>query len=47
MLPPRPGEVDRNFATYDYARERMGFEPSVGLAEGLQRTWDWYKSFVF
>jgi nucleoside-diphosphate-sugar epimerase len=25
----------------------MGFEPSVGLAEGLQRTWDWYKSFVF
>ncbi|HEY2299002.1 MAG TPA: NAD-dependent epimerase/dehydratase family protein [Jatrophihabitans sp.] len=47
MLPPRPGEVDRNFATFDYAREQMGFEPIVGLAEGLERTWDWYKSFVF
>jgi UDP-glucose 4-epimerase len=46
-LPARPGEVDRNFATYDYAREILGFEPSVGLADGLANTWDWYKRFVF
>jgi UDP-glucose 4-epimerase len=47
MLPPRPGEVDRNFATFDYAREIMGFEPSVGLEDGLAATWDWYRRFVF
>jgi UDP-glucose 4-epimerase len=47
FLPPRPGEVDRNFATFDYAREVMGFEPKVSLAEGLANTWDWYKRFVF
>jgi UDP-glucose 4-epimerase len=47
MLPPRPGEVDRNFATYDYAREILGFTPSVSLDEGLALTWDWYKRFVF
>jgi UDP-glucose 4-epimerase len=47
FLPARPGEVDRNFATYDYAREILGFEPAVGLADGLAATWDWYKRFVF
>jgi UDP-glucose 4-epimerase len=47
LLPPRPGEVDRNFATYDYAREILGFTPSVSLDEGLALTWDWYKRFVF
>jgi UDP-glucose 4-epimerase len=47
FLPPRPGEVDRNFATYDYAQEIMGFRPSVALDEGLTNTWDWYKRFVF
>jgi UDP-glucose 4-epimerase len=46
-LPPRPGEVDRNFATFDFARSAMGFEPSVSLSEGLASTWDWYKRFVF
>jgi UDP-glucose 4-epimerase len=47
MLPPRPGEVDRNFATYDFARDVMGFEPSVKLSDGLASTYDWYKRFVF
>lgn len=47
FLPPRPGEVDRNFATYDYAREHLGFEPSVDLRDGLARTYDWYQRFVF
>lgn len=47
LLPRRPGEVDRNFATFDHAREVLGFEPSVSLDEGLAATWDWYKSFVF
>jgi UDP-glucose 4-epimerase len=46
-LPPRPGEVERNFATYDYAKQAMGFEPSVALAEGLARTYEWYQQHVF
>ena len=47
LLPRRAGEVERNFASYDYARELLGFEPSVALDEGLALTWDWYKRFVF
>ena len=37
----RTGEVDRNFARYDYAKEVLGFEPQYTLEEGLQEAWDW------
>jgi UDP-glucose 4-epimerase len=47
MLPSRPGEVDRNFATYDYAREILGFTPTVSLEDGLASTWEWYRRYVF
>ncbi len=47
FLPRRPGEVERNFATFDYAREAMGFEPSVSLDDGMAKTWDWYQRHVF
>jgi UDP-glucose 4-epimerase len=43
----RPGEVDRNFATYDLAAELLGFAPSVTLTDGLSRTWKWYSEHVF
>lgn len=37
----RIGEVDRNFARFDYARETLGFEPSYDLRQGLAETWEW------
>lgn len=40
--PRRPGEVERNFASFDLAHELLGFTPSVSLEEGLARTWKWY-----
>jgi len=40
--PARPGEVGRNFATYDLAHELLGYTPQVSLLEGLERTWKWY-----
>lgn len=44
--PERPGEVERNFASYDLAHEVLGFTPTVALAEGLAQTWDWYLQHV-
>ena len=38
----RPGEVHRNFATYDRAAEILGFRPNIGLEEGLAETWQWF-----
>ncbi len=40
----RTGEVDRNFARYDYAKKVLGFEPQYTLEEGLQEAWGWLAS---
>ena len=38
--PPRPGEVRHSMADVSRAREDLGYEPRIGLAEGLSRTVD-------
>jgi len=43
----RRGEVARNFATYDLAREVIGFEPTIELKKGIKLTWDWYQEQGF
>ncbi len=41
---PRPGDVLRLFSNSTRAKEILGFEPSVGLTEGLNMLRDWYSS---
>ena len=41
-LPYRPGEIQRLYADSNKARELLGWQPQVGLEEGLRRTIDWY-----
>jgi len=36
--PPRPGDIRDSWADITAARETLGFEPLVGLEEGLRRT---------
>jgi len=45
--PGRPGEVGRNFASYDLARKVLGYAPTVGREEGIASTWRWYAGSVF
>ncbi len=42
--PPRAGDVRHSRADISMARELLGYEPQVGFAEGLARTYDWYRS---
>jgi CDP-glucose 4,6-dehydratase len=37
------GEIDRQYVDPTKIRERLGWEPAIGLEEGLQRTLDWYR----
>src|SRR5688500_17978094 len=37
------GEIDRQYVDPTKLRERLGWEPEVGLREGLERTLDWYR----
>lgn len=40
--PPRAGDVRHSLADVRRAKERFGFAPKVGFAEGLRRTFAWY-----
>jgi UDP-glucose 4-epimerase len=41
--PPRKGDVRHSLADTSRAKARFGFAPTVGFAEGLRRTFDWYR----
>ncbi|MGD1011895.1 MAG: NAD-dependent epimerase/dehydratase family protein [Acidimicrobiales bacterium] len=45
--PKRPGEVERNFASYEKAREMLGYGPTIALKEGIALTWKWFQEAVF
>lgn len=40
-LPTQPGDVRRTGGTVDRARELLGWEPQVGLREGIRRQLEW------
>jgi UDP-glucose 4-epimerase len=40
----RPGDVDRLYADMSQARSLIGYEPKVGLEEGLAMLLEWYRS---
>lgn len=44
---PRAGDVMHSLADISRARDLLGFEPRVGLREGLQLTIDWWKQSRF
>jgi len=45
--PKRAGEVGRNFASYDLAKQMLGYTPSVTIEAGVPRTWKWFQDEVF
>jgi UDP-glucose 4-epimerase len=45
--PKRAGEVGRNFASYDLARELLGYAPTVRREDGIPRLWEWFQAEVF
>jgi UDP-glucose 4-epimerase len=43
----RPGEVGRNFASYDLAHELLEYTPTVRREDGIPRLWEWFQAEVF
>jgi UDP-glucose 4-epimerase len=46
FLPPRAGDVRESLADITLARKVLGYEPEVGLDEGIRRTIDYYRQIV-
>jgi len=42
--PPREGDIRDSQADIGKARESLGYEPVILFEEGLQRTYDWYRT---
>ncbi|MBI1355383.1 MAG: NAD-dependent epimerase/dehydratase family protein [Acidobacteria bacterium] len=42
--PDRPGDVRHSQADISLARRDLGFEPSIGFEQGMQRTLDWLRA---
>ena len=43
----RPGEVERNFAAYDLARQVLGYAPGIDRETGIPQTWKWFEQEIF
>ena len=43
FAPPRPGDVRESLADITQARTALGYEPRIGLEEGLARSIDYYR----
>jgi nucleoside-diphosphate-sugar epimerase len=40
----RAGDIRDSQADIALARQKIGYEPTVGFEEGLRRTWEWYSA---
>ena len=45
--PPRVGDVRHSLADITRARELLGYEPRIGLEEGLRKTMEWWRQSRF
>jgi UDP-glucose 4-epimerase len=43
--PKRPGEVERNFARAERAKELLGWEPELSLRDGMRDTIEWFRAY--
>ena len=43
--PKRPGEVERNFARAERAKELLGWEPELSLRDGMESTIEWFRVY--
>lgn len=46
FAPERKGDVRHSLADIAQAREKLGYEPKVGLREGLRRTLEWMREAI-
>ncbi|MBV8882141.1 MAG: GDP-mannose 4,6-dehydratase [Planctomycetaceae bacterium] len=44
VLPEQPGDVKRTCASIDRARRNLGYDPKVGIEDGVREFVAWYKS---
>ena len=44
-LPKQPGDVTSTYADIEHSQQKLDFNPSISLEEGIPRFIDWYRSW--
>ena len=44
ICPPRTGDIRDSLANIDKARNNFGYNPEIGIKDGLEITLDWFKN---
>jgi nucleoside-diphosphate-sugar epimerase len=47
LLPPREGDPNRRVPNINKLVSKIGYRPQVSLKEGLIKTIEWYKKFIY
>jgi len=45
MLPLQPGDIVETYADITKAKEKLGYQPKVGVEEGVKRFVEWYRQY--
>jgi len=45
MLPMQPGDVPVTFADISKARQKLGYDPSTPISEGLPLFIEWFSAY--
>jgi len=43
--PMQPGDVLESFANIDYSKQKLGYEPTTDISDGIPKMIDWYKKY--
>ncbi|TFH46436.1 MAG: SDR family NAD(P)-dependent oxidoreductase [ANME-2 cluster archaeon] len=46
LLPLQAGDMLETFADVSSAREKLGFEPKIGIEDGIRMFVEWYRSYI-
>ena len=46
LMDIQPGDVEKTFADIDYSRDKLGYEPTTSIDEGIPVFIRWYEEYV-
>ena len=46
LMDIQPGDVEKSFADIEYSRDKLGFEPTTSITEGIPMFIRWYRNYV-
>ena len=46
LMEIQPGDVKKTFADIEYSRDKLGYEPTTSITEGIPAFIRWYRDYT-